>query len=250
MSIYLDVGNSRIKWRLDVSSHTHIAASIDELAQQWQDLGDIASCELFACNVRGEAIAVQISVLAQRCFSSPVVWLITTAECCGVVNGYHDPHRLGVDRWAALVGARARIHDTACIVIDAGTAITVDVLDASGRHRGGVIMPGARTMLGSLDQAAQLFPDVDENLQSFALQEQALTNSTRDALLAGVIFAVRGGVQAVIAQQAKQINVKIEALFIILTGGDSSMLKLDSMQTSLAPDLVLEGLERLARGAQ
>ena len=246
MSIYLDVGNSRIKWRLDVSSHTHIAASIDELAQQWQDLGDIASCELFACNVRGEAIAVQISVLAQRCFSSPVVWLTTAAECCGVVNGYHDPHRLGVDRWAALVGARARIHEAACIVIDAGTAITVDVLDASGRHRGGVIMPGLRMMFEGLGAAQDLHTISNEDMKRFASRPQVLANSTRDAIVAGVIFSAQGGVKRVIEQQCEQIKAKIRSIPILVTGGDAGMLKIDSLQMQWQPDLVIEGVALLS----
>ena len=64
-------------------------------------------------------------------------------------------------------------------------------------------------------------------------------------MLAGIIFAMQGGVSSVIEQQIKQIKAKIETTPIILTGGDSTMLKLDSLHTILVPDLVLEGLQLL-----
>jgi len=246
MKIYLDVGNSRIKWRHDTSLHGHVANSLDELAQQWQALGEAGRFELFGCNVRGETIAAQISALAQTCFSCPVVWLTTTGECCGVINGYRDSRRLGVDRWAALIATRARIPDSACIVIDAGTAITVDALDINGRHRGGVIMPGLRMMFEGLGGARELHTVSDEEIKLFASQPQALADSTRDAIVAGVIFSARGGVKSVIEQQCEQIKAKIRSIPILVTGGDASMLKIDSLQMQWQPDLVIEGVALLS----
>jgi pantothenate kinase type III len=100
-------------------------------------------------------------------------------------------------------------------------------------------------MFDTLDRAEQLFPDADRKLHGLAKTAHALTRNTQDAMLAGIIFAVQGGVSSVIEQQTKQIKAKIETIPIILTGGDSTMLKLDSLHTILVPDLVLEGLQLL-----
>lgn len=247
MKIYLDVGNTRIKWRCDGTSKTYIAASLDELARQWQNFGETAQVRLFGCNVRGEAIAAQISALSEACFSSPIVWLTSQSECCGVISGYQDPRRLGVDRWAALVAARARIPDAGCIVIDAGTAITVDAIDAAGRHRGGVILPGLRMMFEGLGAAQQLHTVSNEEMQLFSSRPKVLADSTRDAIIAGVIFSAQGGVKSVIEQQCEQIKAKIRSIPILVTGGDASMLKIDSLQMQWQPDIVIEGVALLSR---
>ena len=78
-------------------------------------------------------------------------WLRATAQACGVENAYARPAQLGVDRWAALVAARAR-HAAASLVVLAGTATTIDYLDASGVFRGGMILPGTRLMKRALHE--------------------------------------------------------------------------------------------------
>ena len=70
-----------------------------------------------------------------------------------------------------------------------------------------------------------------------------LADTTQDAILGGVVYAVQGGVRSVILQQAERIGAKIEDLAILVTGGDSPMLKLDFMHAHAVPDLVLEGLQ-------
>jgi type III pantothenate kinase len=244
VNLYVDVGNSRIKWLYHETSM--VADSLALLGEQWSALQSVEIQKISGSCVRGSLMADQIDQIARACFGKKVGWQSSAARACGVTNAYIEPEALGVDRWVALIAARARNPGQACIVVDAGTAITVDLLDASGLHRGGVILPGAKSMLDTLDRAEQLFPDAGRNLHELAKSAQALTRNTQDAVLAGIIFAVQGGVSAVIAQQARQINAKIEALPILLTGGDSSMLKLDDLQTLLVPDLVLEGLRVLA----
>lgn len=245
MKLYVDVGNSRIKWLYDGMDHAFAADSLEMLKLQWQNLKTQDDVVAVGSCVRGRQMADKIDKFAQVCFDTRIDWQVSIAKACGIVNAYTDPQSLGVDRWVALIAARARYPEQDCIVVDAGTAITVDLLDASGQHRGGVILPGAKTMFDTLNRADQLFPDTGRNLHALAASLNALTTSTQEAILAGIVFAVQGGVSAVIAQQALQISVKIETLPIILTGGDSIMLNFDSLQTYLVPDLVLEGLRVL-----
>lgn len=242
MNLYVDVGNSRIKWLYDGMKAARAANSPERLGVQWQELGSVGIKQITGSCVRGKLLADEVDRLALSCFGEKVGWQSSGHQACGVTNAYTQPESLGVDRWVALIAARTLYPRQSCVVVDAGTAITVDMLDATGLHRGGVILPGAKSMLDTLDRAEQLFPDTNRNLHELAGSPQALSRNTCDAVLAGIIFAIQGGVRAVIAQQAEQIKVKIEALPIILTGGDSSMLKLDGLQTYLVPDLVLDGL--------
>jgi len=250
MNLTVDAGNSRIKWRHDSMEVAMAAGSLEQLGDQWNALGPVSIEFAAGSCVRGSDLAANIDKLAQARFGIRISWQISTARACGVTNAYPEPECLGVDRWVALIAARVLFPDQACIVVDAGTAITVDLLDATGLHRGGVILPGASSMLKALDRAEQLFPDASPNLQQRLDSVQALTDNTHDALLAGIIFAMQGGVSAVIAQQAAQISAKIEALPIIITGGDSCMLKLDGLQTFSVPDLVLDGLRVLTESCE
>lgn len=245
MNLYMDVGNTRIKWRHQEMSRTSVADSLEILEAQWRDFPDQRISRVFGSCVRGKQQAGAIDLLSRDVFGLGVGWQVSSAQSCGVTNAYSNPLSLGVDRWLALIAAHARFPEHTCIVIDAGTAITIDLLEANGRHRGGLIMPGARTMLSSMGKADQLFPDVGINLLAAAASPEALTSNTRDALVSGSIFAVQGGVKAVIEKQCRQIGAKIEALPILITGGDLAMLNLDSLRTHIAPDLVLEGLQRL-----
>ena len=244
--IYIDVGNSRVKWQLDGELDVRSADSIDELRSQWQAVQPAKHQKLTGCNVRGEAASREIDRLAKAVFGSEVVWQTSQATAFGIINAYKITENLGADRWAALVGARARFPDSSCIVVDAGTAITVDFLDQSGYHRGGVILPGIKLMFDSLGRARQLSPQSDASL----LNSSALADSTQGAIEAGVNYSIQGGVNAVIQQQVRQINVKIEDLPIILTGGDASMIQLNAPQVHYAPMLVLEGLKVMAEAVK
>ncbi len=244
MKLVVDAGNSRIKWKYGDTAM--VADSLEQLGAQWRALNAREMRQAVGGCVRGKVLTRQIDELAQTYFNTRLDWQGAESEACGVRNAYTNPRDLGVDRWAVLIAARARYPNQACIVVDAGTAITVDMLDASGLHCGGVILPGAGSMLDTLTRAEQLFPDRNQDLHALAKSVRPLTDNTRDALLAGIIFTVQGSVKIVIEQQAEQIKAKIEALTILTTGGDSIMLNLDYLQTIQVPDLVLEGLSLLA----
>jgi type III pantothenate kinase len=151
------------------------------------------------------------------------------AQAFGVVNAYQQPERLGVDRWLSLVAVWQQYQVSACIV-DCGTAITVDLLDAHGRHQGGLISPGLMLMKESLGQGTAALSVSD------ASHVFGLADSTEAAIYSGTLMAAIGLIEHVLAKHPSGIR-------LILTGGDAELIagQLDAVST-VDPDLVLRGL--------
>lgn len=242
MKLYLDVGNSRMKWRFFKSQTTHHNKSYSSLEKAWQEVAsehDIVGIE--ACCVRNERAKLSLEELAKNIFKANIHWRDAQAEQNGVKNGYDVPKTLGADRWAALVGARARQEHSACIVVDAGTAITVDFLAANGQHHGGVILPGIWALLKTLDLADLLsskYLDLNDSLQ-------ALAKTTHKGLVSGVVFSAQGGVKSAIEKQVARAGISMNDLPIFLTGGDAALLDVQAEKKVMTPDLVLEGLQAM-----
>ena len=113
-------------------------------------------------NVAGTSFATRLSgVVGMHC-DVDVHFARSEREACGVTNSYRQPRRLGVDRWVAMIGARAEF-ETTCLVVDAGTAVTLDAIDGSGRHLGGQIIPGVRLMAASLASETSDIPVVQRS---------------------------------------------------------------------------------------
>lgn len=203
MLLLVDAGNTRVKWAaaapgaaagdwaaLGAVAHDELGA----LAAQWQALP--LTCALVS-NVAGAAVAARISdalAAAQPGAAAPS-WFRSQAECAGVINGYRDPSQLGCDRFASLIGARQRYPGESLLVVTAGTATTVDALDASGRFIGGMILPGLRTMAQSLALNTALLPAVDD-----ARSERLFADNTQDAIVSGCIHAQVGAIEQARAQ--------------------------------------------------
>ncbi len=193
--LVVDIGNSRMKWGL----HTFRGwmalgvtpnAEIGTLAlREWQNLARPA--RIVGVNVAGEAARMRIEAQLARWRVTPE-WLTSSAAAGGVVNSYAVPGQLGADRWAALVAARKRavagdIFPAPAVVVNAGTAVTIDALDATGVFRGGVILPGLRLMLRALA----------ENTAGLKVAPGAFSDyptNTPDALYSGAVQAIAGAV--------------------------------------------------------
>jgi type III pantothenate kinase len=143
-------------------------------------------------NVAGEAARVRVEGQLAR-WRLAVEWLGASAEAAGVTNRYERPWQLGADRWASLVAARRRVQsgdapDTPCVVVNAGTAVTVDALDASGVFHGGFILPGLRLMLRALADNTAALKVPPGRYQDFP-------TTTPDALYSGAMQAVCGAIE-------------------------------------------------------
>ncbi|MET0733422.1 MAG: type III pantothenate kinase [Casimicrobiaceae bacterium] len=196
MILVIDSGNSRMKWGLHgprgwVAQGVVANAELATLAlRDWQNLPRPA--RVVGVNVAGEAARVRVEGQLAR-WRVPIEWLTASTEAAGVVNRYERPAQLGADRWASLVAARKRaiaseLFPPPCVVVNAGTAVTVDALDAEGVFRGGLILPGLALMLRALaDNTAALKVPPGEF--------QEFPTNTPNALHTGAVQAVCGAIE-------------------------------------------------------
>jgi type III pantothenate kinase len=240
MLLVIDIGNTRTKWALvgddgdltefEVCMNANIAASNLSAAAQKADSALIA-------NVAGEALAQQIKQLLSPLTIS---FLTPSIQACGVKNGYAAPAKLGADRWAALVAAWQRTKH-ATVVVNAGTAITIDVLDEKGNFLGGSIMLGLRLMHESLNNNAAQLKIGEGTSQNFPI-------NTQDAITTGSINAVVGAIGIMLKRLEKQCGWLPK---LILSGGDANKiadaLKLNLKQVIITENLVLQGLVLLEK---
>jgi type III pantothenate kinase len=141
---------------------------------------------ILASNVAGEAMAQRLRAVCAA-WNCPVEFVTARSEQCGVRNGYRQPGSLGSDRWAALIAAWNHVHG-ACLVVNCGTATTVDALSAQGEFLGGLILPGVSLMQHSLaTNTAQLMAE-QGTLQDFP-------RTTADAIHSGMLRATLGAIR-------------------------------------------------------
>ncbi len=234
--LLLDAGNSRIKWafvRDGAWLHRGAVPVYDELALR-QSLASLPPPgRILASNVAGEAAAQIIrNVCAAR--DCTVEFITAQAEQCGVRNSYADPGQLGSDRWAALVAAWQQTRAT-CLVVNCGTATTVDALSGSGEFLGGLIVPGLEMMRNSLTAGtAQLKPSGGNKID--------FPRNTADAIFSGAIQATVGAV----LQQHALLN-RPEAPCILGGGAADEIRPHLGLPLLNGGDLVLRGLQLIGQ---
>lgn len=166
-------------------------------------------------------------------------WVLLEYDLFGLPTDLPDPQRVGTDRLAAAVAAnQGRRPDRAAIVIDAGTAVTVDLVTADGVYRGGAILPGMRTAAGALTQATDALPLIDP--ASAQRPPEPVGKSTRAALEAGIFWGCIGGVRELVQRMAASLPDPPD---LFCTGGDGERIaQWLSPQCQFDPYLVLRGV--------
>ncbi len=233
MLLCLDAGNTRLKFGLFDGGRWLLQDALDYAAFDELPARLPASpTRIVACNVAGQAVRQRIEALAGK-LGLPLTWLCSTAAACGVTNSYDTPEQLGADRWAALIGARA-LHGGACVVAVAGTATTIDALDASGRFRGGLILPGLALMRAALAGNTADLPHASGSFRS-------LPTTTDDAIASGALHATLGAI-------ARTRATLVADVACLLSGGAAAELAphLEPPQRPI-DNLVLEGLARFGQ---
>ena len=231
----IDVGNSRIKWR---------ARGPDGDMSGFFDRTDRRSTDRWPA-VRPDRIRVSsvasgkenddLRRLLEHSFNCSPEFAKTTQSLDGLICGYEDPSRLGIDRWLAMLAAR-RIAAGPFVVVDVGTAATIDFVSEDGRHRGGYIVPGLRLMTsallhGTADVRVTFDPDKLETRPG---------RTTASAVRGGVVLMladfVRGSIDRFASESAGGPHV-------YLCGGDArTIAPLVGYPTVIEPDLVLDGI--------
>ena len=248
MKLLLDAGNTRLKAALGApgggltmlgeTGHREpgLPAAL-ELVLSGADLGGVgtALCANVAGERAGEALA---AALRERGIA--VEFLRASREACGVRCAYAEPARLGADRWAGLLGARA-LADGSCLVVDAGSALTIDAMAAGGQHLGGWILPGLALMVASLEARTG---DLGARRRASAASAPAdFPADTAPAMDGGALLAACGAVRMAQARLESRCR---EPARLLLAGGDAGRLAPELDGAELVPDLVLRGLARAA----
>jgi type III pantothenate kinase len=246
MKLLIDSGNTRIKWAMvqemdwlcsgilpvekagELSQH--LVAHCDQISNGLHHLEQV-----WVSNVAGEEVESHIRNIFAR-ESIKTHFIVAREEQCGVHNGYTRPGQLGSDRWAALVGAW-HLMKGECLVVNCGTATTIDALSGQGEFMGGVILPGVDLMLNSLcDTTAKLMAGEGKYV--------LFPKNTADAMFSGVIQASCGAIQR---QHALLDN---DGAPVVLSGGAAGILQ-EHMQMPLriVDNLVLQGMLIIAQEA-
>ena len=242
----IDNGNTSLKWRLirDVgnSKQQVINSGATRLAQ-FADMASLVSLEEHPERVRIVNVAGQVaeSTLLSECrryWQASVAVAKSTRQVAGVRNAYTRPSTLGTDRWLALIAAHHAYPNQLLCVVDCGSAVTIDLLEAQGQHLGGYIAPGYRAMYQALNDGTAI---------KDLLPESSLTTvrtpaiSTQEAVSRGTSLMVFGLLDACFAR------IPTDAVWVF-TGGDAKTVLENSPKSLrgrmyLHETLVLDGLK-------
>ncbi len=241
MILAIDAGNSRVKWGWhDGRDWTSVATvSLIEFAASSDHINPFSTTHedperIVISNVAGEG-AHQLLVNWTSIFDAAPLWLRAEPERCGVKNRYERPETLGPDRWAALIAARA-LHSGPCLVVNAGTATTVDMLSAHGIFLGGAILPGVELMRFVLHEHTGRLP-----IQEGSYRETP--RNTVDAIESGCRHAQAGAVE-----RLYRVFRDMGGSPLCLVGGGAGHALVDqlAMPRRYVENLVLDGLARIA----
>jgi type III pantothenate kinase len=246
MFLEIDIGNTRVKWRLRDKQRVMAAHSSSTAL-----LVDSADVELIFAQVDLFSVsAVYIASVVPRCDDLLLGWCKASFQFApifaevvkrqgGVLNGYVDVSQMGVDRWLALLAAWRRAEGV-CLVVDAGSAVTVDLLLSGGVHHGGYIVPGLQSMNVTLFQNTDRVKVSDVH---FPVQLHAGT-STVEAVASGLPMMLLGLIERACSELEA---IEVGRPKIIVTGGDgeyiSAVLVSHGVEcVEFVPELVLDGL--------
>ncbi len=215
MILYLDQGNTALKWRLCSSAACAGVEGRDDddalmnLHRALSNIGHRSVDEVWLANVAGVEKLDQLTVALQKICKNTIRPLSVERHLAGVTPAYKDLSSLGVDRWLTMLAAH-QDYVGASLIISLGTALTVDLLDASGRHLGGLIAPGWQIVKSTLQHRV-----ADIVAQPSVLNFAGLGASTEDCVQNGASFMVLSFIERAIEQFGGIASTTI------LCGGDA-----------------------------
>jgi type III pantothenate kinase len=259
VKLLVDIGNTSLKWALSdgdglgpMSAARHFGALPIDVLAAWEAVESVDT--LLLASVGPSDVAAAVRAAAASYWQCPVEQIETSAQAHGVRIAYAEPSRLGVDRFLALIGARWLMQQgsdsdavegasvqTATLIVDAGTAITIDGLLPDGTHLGGQILPGIPTLRASLLQNTQLPAHHTQD------HDQPWGDDTGPAIAAASLQAPAALGERLLQALHEQCGHPPR---LILTGGDAERLAPHFYSShEHQADLVLVGLARFAGGA-
>ena len=247
-TLLFDAGNTRLKWQvweLSPEYRRGLSSGFIDNNEDWEQvlpalLDNVGRLDLVGISiVSGDQRLEKIQSCVRMSQDVPVYKAETRQGLTGVVVAYDQPQTIGVDRWLALLAAHDIEVPETKVVVDCGTAITIDVINASGNHLGGYIVPGISLMKRTLaSNTAKL--TFKEELDP----DTSLGNTTAHCIDHGVLSMA-------VALIDKVVNEHTDSL-VILTGGDAPQVErlIDTYKERrvvLEPNLIMDGLVIAAR---
>ena len=238
MILEFDCGNTRVKWRIREGQNIHIKGSF----LTSESFGQVLLTEIPLAGIERVLVG---SVLGDEHSRGVAAWslgrlglnpefAVSEPRCNGVVNGYQQPEKLGVDRWLAILAAKSKTA-VGCVIVDCGSAITVDLVTSKGEHLGGYISPGLRLMREAL------------NIKTAGIKFGAMgysddvfpARNTVGAIKAAELVMMMG-----LVDQAKMVLRNYDSVdaTLYITGGDGEWLSSMLVNSIFVEDLVLDGL--------
>ena len=215
--VYLDIGNSNTKWKFE-GEYFEIPTykfNLDKLPK---------SSKIWVSNVSSNFVINQ---------KSNVVSIESQKRYKSLINSYEEPNKLGLDRWLAMIAAYEMNSKNGFIVVDIGTAVTIDLVDKTAHHIGGVIFPGLLKIRNTFDY----FPVLEE------INAKMLGQSTKAAWSIGTLSLISNGIN----QKIHDIQASYPDTDIYLTGGGANEIsKFLDFSYDYYKNLVLDGLELFA----
>lgn len=232
MILDIDAGNSWIKWRLHenaeiVQRGSQATASALDTGLELPKIKSLSAARL--SSVANHSLTQQLYRQCLGEYSVKLQVARVSAQVGQVTCGYEQPEKLGVDRWLAVLAAYDK-YSQSVLVVDAGSALTLDLVGLEGQHLGGYILPGKKLMREALWQGTNGVKVEAEDVHNLMVPGVV----TEEAVNRGCLLAAIGLIQKLAAQYPASI---------VVTGGDAKML-IDGLglQAFHCPDLVLEGL--------
>ena len=241
MNILVDIGNTNLKYVEVNTSNNHdkfsdtYRISSSKLRNQWLDEQWLSANKIIVASVSKHSI---IDKIQNWCLKHNIELVIVKSEKqrLGIQSGYSMPEQLGVDRWLALIAARSLKPNKNVMIIDSGTATTVDILISDGQHLGGWILPGITSMQKSILQDTANV-DAEDCVPNLTFGKETAVN------VSNACWAATQGLINVAKNECKKLNLVLDE--IIITGGNSKILSLLTEDKHInEPQLIFYGLKQ------
>jgi len=248
----VDIGNHQIKLGLFPAGS---GLGLPQPAPVWRLPTSDANLDPLAAALPAESLAWHVATVHRQAERRLADWVqhrrpqdcyrLLRNEALPLEIHVEHPQHVGADRLLAAVAVNhLRAADRPAIVVDAGTAITVDLVSADGAFEGGVILPGFRLTAQSLAEGTDLLPHVDHD--PAADPPPVLGKSTAAAIRSGLFWGQVGAVRELTQRIAGELASPPQ---LFVAGGDAERLAAFLPQARVVPELVLAGIALCARGS-
>ena len=270
-TLLIDAGNSHLKWAMlsddEISGDKALSEQIS-ISHQYELPIEVFE-KIVTANKDGHAI-IMVSVLGGT-FSRAAkkialeqqmefIEVTSEKELSNIKNGYKDPTKLGADRFVGIISAY-HMHNTstndkhACIIIDSGTATTIDAVDKNGKHLGGVILPGLNLCSDSLLENTELLGLWGNEANKFT--PECFSTETTQAIASGCLLGHAGAIEHICNMMEQELikksrdanenkedkEEKVEVKRVICGGAAESLLPYMEDKYDLQQNLLMLGLK-------